>query len=135
MADQCILSLLVTADRIEITPTEPRYRTNAALHAIAQATSHFWESGVTFRPYTERERSRWRSYAYGEMIGKGHPLWSVPIVIERQHPAQDAAAFDALVERLAPLGRPISLPELRAASEAAYLSTRPTDFDLHHYYA
>jgi hypothetical protein len=135
MAGQSILALRVTPDRIEITPIEARYRTNSALNAIVGAVSHLWESGVIYRPYSERERRKWRAYGYGEKTGKGHPVWSVPITFERVHPGQDEAAFDALRKKLAAFDRPISLTELHEAAEAAYLSTRPADFDLHHYYA
>ena len=137
MAGQRLLSLRVTLERIEITPTDARYRTEAALNAIVQAVPHFAPSGETYRPYSKSERRRWRSYGYGEMLGKGHPMWSVPIVFERGHPYQagEQAAFDALVEKLRAYDRPVSLPELHDAAEAAYLSTRPDDFNFHHYYA
>jgi hypothetical protein len=135
IAGQPILSLRVIPERIEITPIGARFRSNSALSAIVQAVSHLEPSGMTYRAYSERERRNWRSYGYGEMLGRGHPIWSSPITYERQYPGQDIAAFDALCGKLAQFDRAISLPELREASESAYLSTRPADFDLHYYYA
>jgi hypothetical protein len=127
------LAILLTENCLTVIPISARHRTRAGYHAVARSMPHFTPKIDRYERPSAKLRKDWYASFGSNLPDMPMPVHANPILYDSQTANNTEAGHSMLLTKLKAMPERIGLTELVDCAEAAYIETRPADFDFHKY--
>lgn len=128
------LIIALTQEDVTVVPVAAHHRTKMGNHAIIRSVPHFRPTIARYAQPSKRLQKAWQVRFGHKFPQTPLPVFADPVRYEAANVINGGAGFSVFLSRLRSLPDRISLTDLSECAEAAYLETRPADFDFGQYY-